>query len=451
MRLLKRFWVLSVFLSLSAFTREEVKLLHPNGGWCWYQDERAIVVGDQVVFGSVKSPEGDIDVTSWNLRTGEVKTVAVYPEHEADDHNVPVFLELDDGRILMSWANHGQVKPREDNRKVFYTRTVRAGSIDVWEPVRVFDYVSPRMVTYTNLHRLSAEGGRIYNFNRALNFNPSYTISEDGGKTFDLGGQFLSWPRPVDDPKYSGKDGGRPYVIYASNSVDTIHFMTTEDHPRAYQNGIWHGVIRRGKVYGSDGAFIAPLSTGVSPDLSPVDLTPVFPGDADHVAWTIDLELDANGYPLTVFSVHRAREQRPVGDEDIRYYYARWDGLEWQVNEMAYAGSALYPRENDYTGLCAIVPSDPNRVIISADVDPATGEPLISDANGERHYEIFAGVTEDRGASWNWEAITENSTVDNLRPVVPAEDREGTILLWTRGELRTFRDYDLEMVGVVLD
>ena len=28
-------------------------LLRPNGGWCWYQDERAIVAGGKLIFGSV--------------------------------------------------------------------------------------------------------------------------------------------------------------------------------------------------------------------------------------------------------------------------------------------------------------------------------------------------------------------------------------------------------------
>ena len=96
---------------------------------------------------------------------------------------------------------------------------------------------------------------------------------------------------------------------------------------------------------------------------------------------------------------------------------------------MAYAGSRLYDPENDYTGLVALVPDDPDTVYISADVNPVTGNPLISTADGERHYEIFKGVSANSGVSWTWSPITKNSMVDNIRPIVPMSDSVNTALL----------------------
>jgi 2-polyprenyl-3-methyl-5-hydroxy-6-metoxy-1,4-benzoquinol methylase len=108
---------------------------------------------------------------------------------------------------------------------------------------------------------------------------------------------------------------------------------------------------------------------------------------------------------------------------------------------MAQAGPGLYEREDDYTGLAAIDPANVNRVFISANVDPRSGAAL-------PHHEIFEGTTADGGAMWTWRPITFNSSVDNLRPIVPHWDDNHTALLWLRGAYTTFTDYDLDVVGL---
>jgi len=133
---------------------------------------------------------------------------------------------------------------------------------------------------------------------------------------------------------------------------------------------------------------------------------------------------------------------------DHRYRYARWDGTEWNDYEIAYAGTRLYANEDEYTGLIVIHPDDPNTVYISTDAYPESGEPLISDATGERQYEIFKGTTSNSGESWNWKAITENSETDNIRPYITSDGNDRA-LLWLRGEYRTYTDYSLEVVGYV--
>jgi hypothetical protein len=65
-----------------------------------------------------------------------------------------------------------------------------------------------------------------------------------------------------------------------------------------------------------------------------------------------------------------------------------------------------------------------------------TGKPLVSKADGKRHHELFRGETVDGGATWNWTPITANSTVDNLRPIVPNWDDSRTALVWMRGRYR---------------
>ena len=139
--------------------------------------------------------------------------------------------------------------------------------------------------------------------------------------------------------------------------------------------------------------------------------------------------------PYIAFSVQKDGRGLPPkqGGMDLRYYYGRWDGTKWHAHEMAYAGRRLYPYEDDYSGLVALHPNDPNTVFISTDADPATGQPLVSAADGKRHYEIFRGETSDDGAHWRWQPITANSTVDNLRPLVPKWKDPRTALVWMRG------------------
>ena len=88
-------------------------------------------------------------------------------------------------------------------------------------------------------------------------------------------------------------------------------------------------------------------------------------------------------------------------------------------------------------------------MIISTDRHPTTGTPLVSASDGRRHHELFEGTTADGGASWAWRALTVNSAADNIRPLVPTWDREHSALLWLRGRYTNYRDYDLDVVGII--
>jgi hypothetical protein len=136
---------------------------------------------------------------------------------------------------------------------------------------------------------------------------------------------------------------------------------------------------------------------------------------------------------------------------DHRFHYAAWVGTSWVQHEIAYAGRRLYAGEDDYTGLGAIDPQSTTIVYLSTDADPVTGRPLMSAADGQRHHEIFMGKTPDRGATWKWLAITANSTMDNLRPIVPIWDNPQTLLVWMRGTYRNNRgEWTTKVVVTIL-
>jgi hypothetical protein len=48
-----------------------------------------------------------------------------------------------------------------------------------------------------------------------------------------------------------------------------------------------------------------------------------------------------------------------------------------------------------------------------------------------------------------WTALTPNSTRDNIRPAVPLWKDRRVALLWLRGKMTTYTNYDFEVVGTI--
>lgn len=421
-------------------------VLNDDGGWCWFQDERALVVKDRLVFGSVAAGRADasrrgmVEATSVDLATGtstrfRLSATPVEKAERYDDHDTPAFVLRGDGRLVAVWAGHGY-----DNR-ILSRVSRRPGDATAWSDERAFVPSPSSSVTYSNLHRLAGERGRIYDFFRGLDnrFKPSVAWSDDEGESWKTGGVVIDVPAAFRH---------RPYVKYASDGRDTVHLAYTEGHPRNFDNSLYHAFYRKGTLHRSDGSAIRPLGEGLR---DPVEGTRIFQGDARNVAWVTDLELDAQGRPFVAYSVQKDSAGLPPGQggADHRYRLARWTGTQWDDREIAFAGSRLYPNEDDYTGGIALVPGDPSRVYISTDADPSTGAPLVSAADGKRHWEIFRGATTGGGPTWRWQAVTRDSTADNLRPIVPRTEGGDALLLWLRGRYRSYTDYDLEVVGLL--
>ncbi|NWK55036.1 glycoside hydrolase family 88 protein [Verrucomicrobiaceae bacterium N1E253] len=428
--------------------------IKPNGGWCWYQGPRAIVTKNgKVLFTSIAGDTyaghdaGDLWATSWDPNSGEVTHFELHNQFQRDDHNVAGLLEKPDGTILAVYGKHGS------DRLQRWRHTTQPGDISSWTKEQSLN--TGAAYTYSNVFRLSEENGKIYNFSRSIGYNPNCTISDDNGKSWKKGWRLLHWAKSdyKGDPNHTGVDGSRPYLRYASNNKDSIHFVTTEDHPRAYDNSIYHGYYSAGKLHNSTGSVLSQPASKDAKRLTPQSFTKVYQGGIDNVAWTVDLELDTKGLPYTVFSVQidgkATRKQRYKNTcNDHRYWYARFDGKQWHSHEMAYAGTMLYSSESDYTGLVALDPDDPNTVVISTNADPVTGKALISNADQKRHWELYKGTTRNGGKTWQWTAITKNSDVDNLRPVIPSNPGGKRIILWGQGDLKSFTNYRLDICGI---
>ena len=425
-----------------------------NGGWNWFSDDRALLDGDQLVIGTVAgttrdgSIAGDVQVTSYNIKTGQGHTTTLAPAFAVDDHVLPALLKRSDGRYLAAFSRH------DADGLMRWTLSTRPGDISAWAPIQTVNAntVDSHGMCFSNLVQVSAPAGRggaasalpatpgrIYDFVRSVGDDPNYLVSDDNGETFHYGGHFLMWDNP--DPKFPG----RPYIKYASNGTDTVWLACTEDHPSEYNTGIYAGFIRNGRLNPSVGQSLGLLSTTTETSVKPTSLTRVFQGAPDAIAYLNDIKVAPDRRPVLTFSV------RKDDGHDLRYWYARFDGREWKAHEIAHAGSTIYMGEANYAGLATIDPANPWNIFISANSDPATGMPLKSSADGKRHYEIYKGTTTDMGATWTWQAITANSAADNIRPVIPARQTDRRVVLWLRGTMTTYKDYSLDVVGIVED
>lgn len=444
--------LLSLFVSAwlaSAVVAEDSIRVKSNGSWCWFQGERAVVVDQKLIFTTVSSGDrggwnsGDLVATSLDLNSKVIKHHLLHAKFQSDDHDVAGLCVLPDNRVLAVYGKHG-------NDALQRSRiTVKPGDISHWTGESTFDIGVG--YTYSNVYSLSSENHRIHNFHRGKGFNPNSTVSSDLGVSWQYGFRLLEWTRDDirDDPRHTGIDGSRPYVRYASRGIDTIHFFLSDDHPRAYDNSVYHGYYRNGKIFSSDGTELSSTSHDGRSSLKPNDFREVFAGNQEQVAWPCDIRLDENDQPRVVFSVQTGdganRQSRSQGGSDHRYYFGQWKDSQWLVHPMAHAGSRLYAGEDDYTGLAALDPQDRSRVVISTNADPITGSPLISSADNQRHWELFDGKTDDGGSTWQWTALTKDSRSDNLRPVIPRWDSDRRVLLWAKGKLSSYTKYQLDI------
>jgi hypothetical protein len=467
---MKRVVIPAVILALAplaaradALKDGQIITLNDNASWCWFQDERVVSWRGKLYVSSVASQggpggaerSGNIEITTFEPYVdasglnGKSTISVLHAKLQEDDHDAAGMMVLPDGRFLAMYSKH------MNDKLIRFRVSTKPGDATAWEPEQII--TRDASVTYNNLHRLAAEGpiegvtlGRIYDFYRGEHYKPNVLTSDDNGKTWAYGGQLV---RIAADPQ----DKMRPYARYASNNRDTIWIANTDAHPAEYPaTSLYLMYMKGGKLYHPGGKQIGVLDP-VKGGAEPADELCIFKGDRQNQAWVCQIQLDKDGKPCVAYSVHKT-------DEDLRYRY--YDGT---IDiEIARAGTFLYKSQEHYTGNIAVDPADPHILYFSTNVDPTTGEPLISKADGKRHWELFkAEVSVERrrmqapgrlggGSGYVLEPkttitpITQNSTVDNLRPIVPAGDGSVRVLVWLRGTYTSYTRWNLAAVAASL-
>ena len=459
-----------------------------NGGWCWFQDPRAIIDNGQLTIASIAgftgsgSTGGDANVTSYSFQTQISTETLLHSAFEQDDHACPAFTVLPDGRIMVVYSTHGA------NNDLYRRVSTSPGETTSWsaeQTLLVNTASDGNGNSYSNPFYLSTPN-EVVNFSRAIGYDPNYSVFSNINNTDNTassigaayGGHWMYWQNPNNGPLTGGN--GRPYVKYASNGTNTVWFATTEDSPQNYLNSLYVGYMQfnssgAGTVYTSTGGSLGGISTGTAPtgnganppvggnqgdivsgsglSYLPTDFTPIVKANAvyngvdltgKYVGWATSMQLDSSGKPYLGFVV--VDNTTGAYGNDLEYYYARLVGSSWQVFRVGYAGYPLYSSQNQYAGLMAVDPTNPNAIYVSADVNPATGALLLG-PDGNQHYQILEGTTANSGSSWNWTQLT-NTSSDNIRPEVVAGGGKEA-LVWMQGSYSSYTSYNTSMVGLV--
>ena len=396
-----------------------------DGAWTWFNDERVVFHMNNFYVSYVKS-DGKTAMTSYGTE--------IMPSHHAckehilstweqeDDHNNAALLPLKDGRLLATYAQHSSAK--SFYQRIFVISRFKPATCSDERRFKRVD--AERGLTYQNLHRMKAENGRIYNFFRGNNFNPHFIWSDDEAETWSDAVQLIQ----------VGEGNQRPYIKYVSNGNERIDLLYTDGHPRdCKQNNVYHMYYRDGAFRRTDGTIIRTMDELKSNPMKPEEGTLVFEGaTANGRGWVWDLDYDRHGQPFGAFV------SSPSGDvgTDMRYWTARLESGRWRCEQVGHAGSNLYPKEEHYAGGIALHPGNDGQLVVSADVDPGTGEPL-----PKRIHQLFKGTKNANG--WTWEQLTHDPVNNHLRPVIVRGERNA--LFWFAGDYRSYKDYDCSILA----
>lgn len=423
------------------WTSGELTVFNDNGGWTWYNDERAIVdmASGKLIIGSARSNgSSSIDVVVHDLVTGTNDKKSLGSLSYADDHNNPGIVMTAPGEYFAAYAHHNV----DCNS---YWANFSNGS---WSNTTTYSWRNLGCpwnnsdITYNNPWKLSEEG-RIYNFVRSVDTSPTFLLSEDDGQSWEFGGRLTASPQV-------GYNAG--YYKYWGNGTNRIDFFATESHPRDSNTSVFHGYVQDGKSYDSSGKLVDDnIFDRNAPQIT--SFTRVFrAGDSIQGVtlqrlWNFDVTRYEDG-TIAVLWQGRTTQCGKCSNPGHHLAYSRFDGTSWTSTRLVKGGRTLYRDqsdwwEEDYLGGAALDPNDPRVVYVSTPIDPR------DDSTDHGNHEIWKGVTCDDGATFTWTPKTMNSNHENLRPAVPAWDAQNTALLWFRGNYQTAQRYDAEVVGIL--
>jgi len=398
-----------------------------DGGWSWFQDPRAVTYtgGQTRTYVGWVTPAGDVTVGSYDHATNQVASFVLHPALQQDDHVSPALLVRPDGRLTAFYARHS-------GAPFYYRTTTNPEDVTSWGPAQTFATNTggpqgdqPHGFTYPNPIRLAAEQ-RTYLFWRGGDLDPSFSTQGDD-ETAWAGAQSLMHV-PGNQPGYRTE---RPYVKYASDGQDTIHFAYTNAHPNeAPDVNIYYGRIRAGRVERADGTDLSALGTPIAP----TDAEKVF--DAPGPTWIHDVAVGEDGNPVVVFASFPSGTSR-TGHV---YHYARWDGTEWDVRDIVAAGGSITGDTSSplYSGGITLDHQRPSSLYLSRQVGNA--------------WWVEVWNTPDFGETWASRTLTPNSTQKNVRPLSPrGNEPNGEMVVWMNGAYPNFNNIQTTVTSFIED
>ena len=383
-----------------------------DGAWCWIADPRAVYYEGRYkrTYVGWVNKKGDIKIGYYDNVTKKIETGTLKNKLNRNDHANPAILIRKDRHIIVFYSAH-------NGNKMFFRISKAPEDISSWgrEMSINTNATGKYGYTYPSVFQLAKEDDKIYLFWRGGNWKPLFAESKNG----------INWTSAKTLIQGSGQ---RPYVQFTSNNFDAIHFAFTDGHPKDEPlNNIYYAQYHDGVFCKADGSIIKNIK----------DL-PLIPSETDTVydavtfgarAWVWDIALDHFGYPIIAYAVF------PKETEHV-YRYARWNGKAWENHDIVSAGG-WFPqtpknkeeREKYYSGGITLDHTSPATVYLSK---PTNGI-----------YEIEQWITIDGGSTWSSEKVTHDSTKNNIRPVVPIDNKAGEIeLIWMYGDYVHYTNYN---------
>lgn len=394
-----------------------------DGIWTWFTDPRAVFRNGATYLMAVDSAG-----TNWIHKvvhaTGVVTSFQLSSTGlEVDDHNNGSLIFRPDGRIVAFYGTH--------NDTVFrYRVSTNPEDITAWGAERQRG-TSQGPYSYPNCFLLAQDPSKYWFFTRRW--------TDGSGSTRNLSLRTTSALADGDDPWSAYTDiwsvsGKIPYWRLACDDTNTIHVLTTDQHPVQGAASLYHfyGRLDGSDVmrwYESDGTEIAG-----TPPFGPSDATLVYDGSTTR-CWVSDAVIDGDGRPRVLYMRYPGND-----GSAIEYWHARWTGSAWVSHKITDDGAGLYSGEPFYPGVACFDLQDPTTFYLSA---PVSG---VRQIQAWRTSDIDAASTKVRD-------ITSGGSAGNplrLRPCSPKAHDGFISLLWCEGEYTTFTDYQTAVMGAGL-
>jgi len=381
-----------------------------DGGWSYFSDPRAVQVTTPrpLLYAGWVTSSGSIVAGMFDPATRHISTTVLQDRLQNDDHANPSVLALPDGRVTLFWSAHNGLS-------MYYRTTTVPGDLHSFGPLRTLPVrpTGDRLYSYTNPMLLPGENNRLYLFWRSQYSHQAFATSDDLGLHWSAARILLEEP------------GQRPYVKYAAKG-DTIAIAFTRSHPNESTTGIYFMSYWKDAFFRADGTAIGGMDDlPLTPAQTELVVDPAVIGGS---AWIQDVAIGADGRPVITYVATGA---------SLRYHYLRYDGSAWHDTLLTDAGPGIATggREPSYSGGISLDHADPTTAYLSRRV-------------GDRNV-IEKWQTTDGGASFASGPVPQDTTVDNLRPVVPAGlgPNDTTRVLWMSGGYRYFTDYTTSIAG----
>ena len=235
-----------VFLAQLTPAQTNFATLISDGSYTWYNDPRALFYNGYLYFGYVRAADSKTVLSAFNPQSGQTTNLFSSGFTQLDDHNNPGLLVKSDGAMLAVYSRHisdQYFAYRLSNN----TNPMTAASWGAEQTIAA----SGASMTYANPFQLTGESGKIFNFCRNQNFNPTVYTSTNGGTNWSAPQIFIQ----------TGTGGTiRPYVKYASDYTNRLDFLYTDGHPRDVTNSLYHLYYSGGAFYKTDGTFVKNYS-----------------------------------------------------------------------------------------------------------------------------------------------------------------------------------------------